>query len=126
MSSRSRSSNIAKGTSRFGKDSSISTLSTKYKDKIAGGTNNAQEKEDQTDGEMENLEKSEINFLSPGAQENGWGPNSTTQMCRKTHLETEKNQRRQTNLGGIAETRRDSTNKSLKGNKPDEHGNLWG
>eukprot|EP00957_Ditylum_brightwellii_P085500 6503333-Ditylum_brightwellii.AAC.1 len=70
MLSRSRSSNIAKGMSQFGKDSSISTLSTKYNDEIAGETNDAREKEDQTDNEMENLEKSEIDFLSPGAQEN--------------------------------------------------------
>eukprot|EP00957_Ditylum_brightwellii_P019603 1478702-Ditylum_brightwellii.AAC.1 len=75
---------------------------------------------------MENLEKSEINFLSPGAQENGWGTNNTMQMSCKTHLETEKNQRRQTNLGKIAETRRDSTNNNQKENKPDEHGNPWG
>eukprot|EP00957_Ditylum_brightwellii_P060569 4598910-Ditylum_brightwellii.AAC.1 len=79
MSSRSRSSNIAKGPRQFGKDSSISMLSTKYNDEIAGGTNDAREKEDQMDDEMENLEKSEINFVSPGAQENGWGPNNMTQ-----------------------------------------------
>eukprot|EP00957_Ditylum_brightwellii_P154251 11738836-Ditylum_brightwellii.AAC.1 len=110
MSSRSRSSNIEKGTSRFGKGSSISMLLTKYNDEIAGGINDAQEKEDQTDDKMENLEKSDIDFLSPGTQENWWGPNNTTQTCREMHLETEENQRRQINLIGISETRRDSTN----------------
>eukprot|EP00957_Ditylum_brightwellii_P052694 3994576-Ditylum_brightwellii.AAC.1 len=120
------SSNISKGTSQVGKDSSFSRMLTKHNDDNAGGTNDAPEKEDQTDEEMENLEKTGTNLWSPGEQKNGWGLNNATAARRKTYRDTEGNQRRQTNFGGIAAIRRDSTNSSPKGNKPDDHSNPWG
>eukprot|EP00957_Ditylum_brightwellii_P154960 11795118-Ditylum_brightwellii.AAC.1 len=66
----SHSHNILKGTRQDGKESSNNTLSTKSNDGIAVGNNNAREEEDQSDYELENLEKTETDYLRPGVQEN--------------------------------------------------------
>eukprot|EP00957_Ditylum_brightwellii_P121598 9272838-Ditylum_brightwellii.AAC.1 len=105
MSLSSRGHNITKGTHKDGKESSNNMLSTKSNDGTAVGNNNVREEEDQTDNELENLEKTETDYLRPGAQENGWCPNDVTQTNRETQLTKGTKQRQQTNQGGIAETR---------------------
>eukprot|EP00957_Ditylum_brightwellii_P121597 9272837-Ditylum_brightwellii.AAC.1 len=101
----SRGHSITKGTCQDGKESSNNTLSTKSNDGTEVGNNNVREEEDQIDYELENLEKTETDYLCPAAQENGWCPNNATQTNHEMQLKKGTKQRQQTNQGGIAETR---------------------